>query len=135
MPPKQPQTKLSAKQLMTAIKQLPPAELNRFKRQFANWQKKNGQPEGANTELENELLARIRINSRLPEAAQRRYNRLRRKRQDETITQAELSDLRILNSRLEWMSGERLEALIELARLRHTDVQTLMRELGIWRRY
>jgi hypothetical protein len=121
----------SAKQLLAAVKQLPPAELSRFKRQFANWQKKNGQPRRVETEVETELLARIHLNSRLPETAQRRFNRLRRKLEEETITEVELRDLQGLTSRLEWMSVERLEAVIELARLRGTDVDTLMRELGL----
>ena len=125
------QAEPSAKQLLEAVKQLPPAELSRFKRQFASWQKKNGQAKPVNMEVETELLARIRLNSRLPEAAHRRFNRLRRKLEAETITETELLDLQGLTSRLEWMSVERLEALIELARLRDTDVDTLMRQLGL----
>ncbi len=125
------QAEPSAKQLQAAVKQLPPAELRQFKRQFASWQKKNGQPEQANTELETELLGRIRLNSRLPETTQRRFNRLRRKLRAEIITESELLDLQSLTSRLEWMSVERLEALIELARLRDTDVNMLMRELDL----
>lgn len=119
-------------QLLAAVKQLPPAELSRFERQFAKWQKKDEQSEPTNRELESEMLARIRLNSRLPETAQRRFNRLRRRLEAETITETELLDLQGLTSRMEWMSVERLEALIELAHLRGTDVDTLMRELGLW---
>ncbi len=62
---------------------------------------------------------------------QRRFNQLRRKKQAETLSDSELAELQGLWSRVEWMSVERLEALIELAKLRGTDYKTLMHELGL----
>lgn len=132
-------TQLSVQQLLGAIKQLSADEQHEFERQFKAWQ---SQADGAqrqagrrvrdkSSETEEDLLARIRLNSRLPENAQRRHNRLRRKFQDETISEAELRELQGLTSRLEWMAVERLEALIELARRRGTELDTLMRELGL----
>jgi hypothetical protein len=125
------QIELSSEQLLAAVKQLPPEKLKEFQQQFTVWQKRNGQAGEPATEKETELLDRIRLNSRLPEAAHRRFQRLRRKLQEETISERELQELQGLTSRLEWMSVERLEALVELAHLRGTDLDTLMRELGL----
>ena len=124
-------TKTKAGPLLTALKQLPPAELHKFKQRFAAWQQNQTHTLAAGTEQEAELLLRIRLNSGLPEKAQRRQRQLRRKSETETITPAELTELQGLTSRLEWMAVERLEALIELAGVRGSDVKTLMFELGL----
>lgn len=132
-------TQLSVKQLLSAVKKLPDNERREFERRFKEWRSRaNGAEREAKEKIgakhlqaEEDLLARIRLNSRLPDAAARRFNRLRRKFQDETITESELTEYQGLISRLEWMTVERLEALIELARMRGADVKTLMRELGL----
>jgi hypothetical protein len=110
--------------LLAAVKQLPPAELREFQRQFTAWSGQNGEGEA-------ELLATIRANSGLPAPEQRGFNRLRRKRQAGTLTASEAKRLQELWSRVEQMNAVRLEALGELARRRGTDVRTLMRQLGL----
>jgi hypothetical protein len=110
--------------LLAAVKQLPPAELREFQRQFAAW---SGQNEGD----EAALLAVIRENSTLPAAEQRRFNRLRRKGQGGALTGTEEKQLQALWARVEQMNVARLAALVELARRRGTDVRTLMRQLGL----
>lgn len=128
-------TSMSVKQIITAIRQLSDGERMELEREFLKLQ---GQPANSlpkpvkkPAETEASLLARIQLNSSLPEAAQRRFNRLRRKLQEETIGESELTELQGLWGRVEAMNVERLEALIELARLRKTDVKTLMDELGL----
>ena len=118
---------LTVEHLMAAVKQLSPSELHEFMQQVAVWQQQNGQ----RAEEEAALLARIADNSRLPTAAQRRFNRLRRKRQTTTLTNPEAAELQALWQRVEQMNVARLEALTTLAQRRGTDVQTLMRELGL----
>ena len=140
MPTIQVTTELSVKQLLDAVRQLPKRELGEFQRQFKKLEvRSNGSFQKANEKhrnTEEDLLVRIKVNSRLPEAAHRRFNLLRRKLQDEKITESELKELQELTSRLEGMAVERLYALIELARLRGTDVKSLMKELGLnTRRY
>jgi hypothetical protein len=110
--------------LLAAVKQLPPAELREFLRRCAAWSGQNGDDEEA-------LLAAIRENSALPAAEQRRFNRLRRKRQAGTLTGAEEKQLQALWSRVERLTAARLGALGELARRRGTDVRSLMRQLGL----
>ena len=77
MPTVQVPVQLTVDHLMTAIKQLSPAELHEFMQQLTAWQQYNGQQ----AEEEAALLARIKESSSLPTAKQRRFDRLRRKRQ------------------------------------------------------
>lgn len=127
MPTVQAPVQLTVEHLLAAIKQLSPAELRDFTQQFTRWQEQDRKW----VESEAELLASIEENSRLPAAAQRRFDRLRRKRQAETLTPSEGTELQGLWQRVEQMNGARLEALTKLAKRRDTDGQTLMRELGL----
>ena len=127
MPTVQVPAQLTVEHLMAAVKQLSPSELREFMQQVAAWQQQNGQ----RAEEEAALFACIADNSRLPTAAQRRFNRLRRKRQTTTLTNPEAAELQALWQRVEQMNVARLEALTTLAQRRGTDVQTLRRELGL----
>ncbi len=129
--------------------QLSPAELRAFTQKLAEWQEQNRKqverseiplngdeqsehPEHqSGAEVELVLLASISENSRLPAAEQRCFNRLRRKRQAETLTKSEEAELQALWQRVEQMNVVRLEALTKLAQRHGTDVLTLMRELGL----
>jgi hypothetical protein len=127
MPTIQVPAQLTVEHLMAAVKQLSPSELQEFMEQVATWQQQNGQQ----AEEEAVLLARIADNSRLPTAAQRRFNQLRCKHQTTTLTNSEAAELQALWQRVEQMNVARLEALTTLAQRRGTDVQTLMRGLGL----
>ena len=127
MPTVQVPAQLTVEHLMAAVKQLSPAELCEFMQQLTAWQQQNGQQ----AEEEAALLAHIKENSRLPAAEQRRFNHLRRKRQATTLTAPEATELQAFWQRVEQMNVARLEALIQLAGHRGTDVKMLMRELGL----
>ncbi len=118
---------VSAEHAITVVKRLSPTELRKFKRQFAQWQKQDQQQ----MEEEAVLFACIEENSRLPARQQRRFNRLRRKRQAETLTKVEETELQALWRRVEQMNVARLEALTKLAQRRGANVKTLMRQLGL----
>jgi hypothetical protein len=118
---------LTVEDVMAAVKRLSPGELRAFTNLFKDWQSQNGH--GAAEEAA--LLTCIQRNSRLTVAVQRRFDRLRNKRQAETLTPSEEVQLQALWQRVEQMTAARLEALGELARRRGTDVRTLMRELGV----
>ncbi|MGH9427776.1 MAG: hypothetical protein ACRD2L_15920 [Terriglobia bacterium] len=119
-------TPLTAEHAIAVVKRLPPAELRKFNRQLSAWQQQEQKP----ADEEAPLLARIQENSRLPATVQRRFNRLRRKRQTETLTAAEGAELQGLWQQVERMNVERLEALHQLAQRRGTKLRTLMREFG-----
>ena len=117
---------LTVEDLIAAIKQLSPAEWREFQHKLSEWQALNG----TQNETETALLDRIQENSRLPDAEQRRFNQLRRKRQAEGLTAAEESELQALWQRVEQMNVARLEALTRLAEQRNTEVKALMRQFG-----
>ena len=130
------QVQITTEQLFEAVKQLPEKERRKLRKHLdespANVKpQRNGYRRPTTKEIETELLIRIHFYSHLPSKVQRRFNQLRRKKQAETISDSELTELQGLWSRIEWMSVERLEALIELAKLRGTDYKTLMHELGL----
>jgi hypothetical protein len=127
MPIVQVPAQLTVEHLMAAIKQLSPIELHEFTQQLAAWQQHNGQLAAE----EAALLACIQANSRLPDAEQRRFNRLRHKRQAGTLTESEVAKLQALWQRVERMNVTRLQALTALAQRRGIDVRTCMRELGL----
>jgi len=127
MPTVQVPVELTVEHLMAVVKQLSPAELHEFMQQLAAWQQYNGQQ----AEEEAALLARIKESSRLPTAEQRRFDRLRRKRQAGTLTKLEAAQLQALWQHVEQMNVTRLQALTALAQRRGTDVKTCMRELGL----
>jgi hypothetical protein len=127
MPTVQAPVQLSVEHLMTAVKQLPPAELREFTQRIAEWQERDNKQ----ADKEAALMACVRANSALPAAAQRQFNRLRRKHQSGKLTRTEKDELQELWQRVERMNVVRLEALTKLARLRGKDVRTLMRELKL----
>ena len=127
MPTVEVPAQLNVEHLIAAIKQLSPTELREFSRQFTGLRDKNGTQAGKETKL----LSQIEKNSQLPVAEQRHFNRLRRKRQDETLTKQQEQELQGFWQRVEQMNVVRLKALTKLAQHRSTDVKTLMRELKL----
>ena len=74
---------------------------------------------------EQELLAKIVTNSRLSEKKQKRYWQLRRKCEDETLTDAELEEYQSLNQEWETRNVKRVEALVALTTKRSIDAEGL----------
>jgi hypothetical protein len=71
------------------------------------------------------------INQGLPGATQECLNELIPKRQDESISDAELQELKQLVDKVEKLDVERLKLLAELAALRGTSVRRLIKALGL----
>lgn len=125
------QAEPSAKQLLAAVKQLPPTELNRFERQFAAWQKteqRNGQsPSDTDEEC---LIQTTKIS--LPVATARRLKKLQTKSEAGTLTEAEWAEYRDLAKQAEQLGVLRVTALAELVRRRGKSAREVMKEIG-WR--
>jgi hypothetical protein len=111
-------------QLMTTIRQLTPAELPEFKRQFAEWQNQNGE----RTEEETGLVQVCRTG--LPAADTRRLKQLIGKSERGTLTALELEEYRALVRRAEKLDGLRLGALTLLARLWGKPARVVMESIG-----
>ncbi len=112
----------TAESLLEVVKKLPSRELKRFLEKLEEWRAERE---------EEELLRVIRENSQLPPEKQRRFNRLRRKLQNETISEKERAEYLALLQELEQRNIKRLEALMELSKKRGVSVRELMRQLGI----
>ena len=121
--------KRNVMKLLADVRQLSSAQFHEFEQGFAVLRAQNGKGDDGSASEET-LLASIRHNSTLPAAQQRRFDRLRRKRQVERIIRSEERAARIVAA---GGADERraLRALTELARRRGCDLKSLMRDLGL----
>jgi hypothetical protein len=81
------------------------------------------------TQSETELLQKI--NAGLPLAIQKRYDFLIKKRQSETLHDAEYEELLELTAYSENHNNQRLKHLLELASIRSQSLDDIIRDLGI----
>ncbi|HLK57983.1 MAG TPA: hypothetical protein VKU00_15555 [Chthonomonadaceae bacterium] len=116
---------MTTQEILTAIGQLGPVELEKVAHHVSRMRlrKVTGQ--------EAELVQIAR--RRRPRAFQRRYHELMRKRQEETLTELEYQELLSLTNEAEAFDTRRMKALADLAEMRQTDLDTLMRDLGLAR--
>ena len=127
MPTVQVQAELSVDELIEAASQLSQSELEQFVAQVLALQARRKAP--SLSQEETALL--MRINSGLPAEVRRRYQELIDKRREERLTQNEYEELLRLTDTAEKRQAERLEAMVELARLRNVPLPELMQTLGI----
>jgi len=73
----------------------------------------------------------LRINGHLSPEQQSRYDELRAKREAETLTPAEHAELLHYIDAIATLWTDRLQALLDLAQLRHVSPQQLMQQLAI----
>jgi hypothetical protein len=119
------QTQLTTQEILTAIGQLGPVELEKVARHVSRLRLRKA------TGQEAELLQTAR--RRRPRAFQRRYHELMQKRQEETLTEGEYQELLSLTDEAEAFDTRRMKALSALAEMRQTDLDTLIRDLGLAR--
>ena len=96
-------TELKVEHLLRGVKKLSPFELDEFTQKFAEWQQQqeNSVSEKVNPNASDEdVLAFIKKNSELPEKENRRYWQLRRKSDNETLTDDELPEYQELITNL-----------------------------------
>lgn len=130
MPILQLQTEVSKNDLLRGAEQLNAADLEDFIRQIL--QIKSKRKAAKTQKKEAELL--FLINHNFSETEQARFDELIEKRKNYTITDEELEELKALsipNPRDEEIAVERVKALTELATLRSTTIQKLMKELDV----
>jgi hypothetical protein len=82
-------------------------------------------PTGASEEAE---LTR-KAQERLPREIESRYKVLAKKRDAESLTPSEYQELLVLTDQIELFGVQRLEVLVQLAKLRGIDLDTLIEEL------
>ena len=121
------EAQVSTDQLLHAVEQLPPHDFAAFVDRLVALRAQRREPHLGQSETA--LL--LQINQGLDPAAQRRFDELAAKRQDESITPAELDELIRLTDLVEQRDVERLTALDALAGLRHMPLDALIAALGI----
>jgi len=127
MPVMQVEVQLTAAELLKAVGQLSPPELEQFVSQVIALHAKQQAPSLPHVEAE--LL--LKINAGVPPDIQERYDELLAKRQAETLTPDEYAELLRLTEQVEELEVQRVEYLVALARLRGTSLTALMADLGI----
>jgi len=80
---------------------------------------------------EQETALFLKINRTLPPAEEQRYSELKHKLEDETLTPAEHAELLRFVEQHQELSVERLEAVLELAKLRGVTTAEMLRQLGV----
>ncbi|MEL6491903.1 MAG: STAS/SEC14 domain-containing protein [Cyanobacteria bacterium J06621_3] len=118
---------MSVDELIRAANQLNETELDRFLQQVVTL--RTQRKVGVLSVEEAQLLDKI--NQPIPMTLQERYQRLRTKREDESLTSKEHSQLIELSKQIEQLGAERLEALATLAQLRQVSLPELMSQLGL----
>ena len=116
----------TTQEILTAIERLSPVELDQIARHVKRL--RTVKPQTEQKRRETELLRVIR---RRPSELGAQYRTLLRKLEAETLTDTERQELTPLIELSEAFTARHLEALSELANLRHTTVPELMRELDI----
>ena len=121
------QIQTSVEQLLDAVAQLPPDELAALTEKIVALRARHIAPHIERDEAD--LL--LRINRDIPSDTRRRYDELIGKRQAETLSANDYTELIDLTRQIEHLEAERVSALAELARLRQMSLPNLMVELGI----
>jgi len=122
-----PTIQVESDQLLKAVEQLSPHELEAFVAQVLAVRAQREAP--TLSAAESTLL--LTINSAIPEPLQQRYDELIVQRQAEQLTPTEHAELLQLTIEIEQREADRVAALADLARLRGVPLTQLMQTLGI----
>ena len=125
MPTIQVEAEVSTQDLLRAVAQLSPADLDQFVAEVLALRAQrtsSGPPEP-------ELLQRLR--QVLPDEVRQRYRALIAKRRDGTLTAEEQAELLRLTDEVEKGDAERVRVLGQIARRRNKSLTDVMQDLGI----
>lgn len=121
------QPKLSANEVLAAIEELAPAEIEKISRRLLHLQARRKAPHLS--EREAELLSEV-YRAKRP-GFQERFDELNARGHGFVLTPEEHEELLKLVAESEAFAARRLEALAELAQLRQVPVLKLMKQLGL----
>lgn len=121
------EAQVSVTELLKAVRQLSPPEMESFVRQVITIRAQLKAPSLPQTEAE--LL--LKINQGLPPSLRTRCAELIAKRKTESLSSDEHRELLVLTEQVEKLEAQRVELLAELAQVRKTTLSKLMKELGI----
>jgi hypothetical protein len=118
---------ISTEELVRAVEQLPPSELDEILQTIMTLRLLH--TASVLSQSESELL--LKINQPLPKFLQERYDLLIAKRKNETLTTEEHTELLQLTDQVEHMEEERVQHLATLAQVQHISLSQLLQDLGI----
>ncbi len=118
---------MSTKELLQAVEKLRPSELDQFVSNVIALKAQRQAPHL--TIAESDLLRKI--NQGLPRELKKRWNQLARKRDARKLNPKEYQELLHLVDQIEELQTKRVKWMIQLAQLRKTSIDELMKELGI----
>ena len=121
------EVQLSSEELLKAVEQLSLPDLERFVSQIIALQAQRRAT--SLPQAEAELL--LKINQGISSDTQKYFDELIAKRQAETLTPDEHKELLHLTEEIEKLQAQRIEYLVELARIRRISITELMKNLGI----
>ena len=127
-------TELKVEYLLHSVKQLSPVELDEFARKLTEWQQQREVMIGEDVDpdaSDAEVLASIRANLCLPEKENQRYWQLRRKSDDESLSDAELPEYQELVRRLTILNTKRIEGLAILVQRWGKSPEEIITEFGL----
>src|SRR3712207_6810239 len=122
-----PVIQVEADQLLKAVEQMPPHELDAFVAQVLAVRAQREAPMLSATE--STLL--IRINHAIPQPLQQRFDALIARRDAERLSPEEHAELLELTTQIEQREADRIAALAALAQLRNMSLNDLMQSLRI----
>ncbi len=118
---------LSTEEILSAVTTLSTPDLEQVFHRVLTVQAERKAPHLASREAS--LLERI--NQGTPTPLRERFDLLKAKRADSSISDAEYAELTALSHQVEELHAERMTALVELAKWRGITLPTLMNQLGI----
>ncbi|MGB7247668.1 MAG: STAS/SEC14 domain-containing protein [Phormidesmis sp.] len=118
---------MSIDELIRAANQLDETDLDRFLQQVVTLR---AQRKASVLSVEEAQLL-DKFNQAIPATLQEQYQHLRARREEDSLTSREHSQLIELSKQIEQLSAERLESLATLAQLRRVSLPDLMSQLGL----
>lgn len=118
---------MSVDELLKAVDDLSEPDLDSLLNRALHVRARRRAP--VSTPAETTLLREI--NRSIPPELHDRYAALADKRDNETLTEAEHSELLDIGNQIEWFGVKRLEAMAQLAEIRQVPLLQLMDDLGL----
>ncbi len=124
----------SVEHLMNSVKQLSHIELDKFSQKFAEWkqQQNHSAVETIDPDAsDDEVMAYIKKNLKLTEKENHRYWQLRRKSDDEILTDDELPEYQELVRQLTILNTKRLEGIAILVHRWKKPAEEIIAKFGL----
>ncbi len=127
-------TELRVEHLLNSVKQLSPVELDEFTKKLVEWQQQQESRVDENVDpdaSDDEIIAFIKKNTRLPDKENLRYWELRLKREDTDLCDDETVEYEDFLTKLAEMNVKRLEALAILVHRWEKPASEILSEYGL----